>query len=32
MLIQAILFAWIYEKAFARRSGALISRAVVYVA
>jgi hypothetical protein len=25
MLIQAIIFAWIYEKAFARRSGTLLA-------
>jgi hypothetical protein len=32
MLIQAMLFAWIYEKAFARRNGTLLSRALVYAA
>jgi hypothetical protein len=30
MLIQAILFAWIYEKAFARRNGTLLWRALTY--
>jgi hypothetical protein len=30
MLIQAIIFAWIYEKAFARRSGTLLSRSLTY--
>jgi len=30
MLIQAIIFAWIYEKAFARRSGTLLSRSLAY--
>jgi len=30
MLIQAVIFAWIYEKTFARRSGTLLSRAVLY--
>jgi hypothetical protein len=32
MLIQAIIFAWIYEKAFARRSGTLLSRSLAYAA
>ncbi|TJW09361.1 MAG: hypothetical protein E5W82_21745 [Mesorhizobium sp.] len=32
MLIQAVLFAWIYEQAFARRSGTLLSRGLTYVA
>jgi hypothetical protein len=30
MLIQAVLFAWIYEQAFARRGGSLLSRSLVY--
>src|SRR5262249_21716495 len=30
MLIQAILFAWIYERAFAQRTGAALSRGVTY--
>jgi hypothetical protein len=30
MLIQAIIFAWIYEKAFARRSDTLLSRSLTY--
>jgi glucan phosphoethanolaminetransferase (alkaline phosphatase superfamily) len=32
MLIQAIIFAWIYEKAFARRGGTLLSRSLAYAA
>jgi hypothetical protein len=32
MLIQAIIFAWIYEKAFARRSDTLLSRSLAYAA
>jgi len=32
MLIQACVFAWIYEKAFARRSGTMFSRALAYAA
>ena len=32
MLIQAIIFAWIYEKAFARRSGTPLSRSLAYAA
>jgi len=32
MLIQAIIFAWIYEKAFARRSGTVLSRTLAYAA
>ncbi len=32
MLIQAAVFAWIYEKAFARRGGSLLSRGLVYAA
>jgi hypothetical protein len=32
ILIQAIAFAWIYEKAFARRSGALLLNGLVYAA
>jgi len=32
MLIQAIIFAWIYEKAFAQRSGTLLSRSLAYAA
>ncbi len=30
MLIQAVLFAWIYENAFARRDGAFLSRSLAY--
>jgi len=30
MLIQAAIFAWIYEKAFAQRRGTLPSRALAY--
>jgi len=30
MFIQAIIFAWIYEKAFARRGGTLLSRSLPY--
>lgn len=30
MLIQAILFAWFYEKAFATRPGSLLTRASLY--
>jgi len=30
MLIQAIIFAWIYEKAFARGGGTLLSRSLAY--
>jgi hypothetical protein len=30
MLIQAFLFAWIYERTFARQSGALLSRGMRY--
>ena len=30
MLIQAVFFAWVYDKAFAERQGTLLSRAVVY--
>lgn len=32
MLIQAVIFAWIYEKAFAQRNGSLPSRALSYSA
>ena len=32
MLIQAFVFAWVYEKAFARRSGTMLSRALAYAA
>jgi hypothetical protein len=32
MLIQAIIFAWIYEKAFARRGGTPLSRSLAYAA
>jgi len=32
MLIQAIIFAWIYEKIFSRRSGTLLSRSLAYAA
>jgi hypothetical protein len=30
MLIQAIAFAWVYEKAFAHRNGTLLSRVALY--
>ena len=30
MLIQAIIFAWIYERAFARRGGTLLTRSLAY--
>jgi hypothetical protein len=30
MLIQSAIFAWIYEKAFARRGGPLPARAAIY--
>lgn len=30
ILIQAAIFAWLYEKAFSRRHGSLVSRALVY--
>lgn len=30
MLIQAVAFAWIYEKTFARRSGPLLARGLAY--
>ena len=32
MFIQAIIFAWIYEKAFAQRGGPLLSRSLAYAA
>jgi hypothetical protein len=32
MLVQAIIFAWIYENALARRSGGLLSRSLAYAA
>lgn len=32
MLIQAVLFAWVYEQAFARRGGTFLSRGLVYAA
>lgn len=32
MLIQAVAFAWIYQKAFARRTGRLLSRGLMYAA
>jgi hypothetical protein len=32
MLIQAAIFAWVYEKAFARLNGPFLSRALVYAA
>jgi hypothetical protein len=32
ILIQAVVFAWIYEKAFAQRTGAFWSRALAYAA
>jgi hypothetical protein len=30
MLIQAVIFAWIYQQLFVRRSGMLMSRALLY--
>jgi hypothetical protein len=30
MLIQAVLFAWVYERAFARRNAPLLSRGLTY--
>jgi len=30
MLIQAVIFAWIYREAFARRTGTLLSRSLTY--
>jgi hypothetical protein len=30
MLVQAVIFAWIYEKAFVPRNGAFSSRALAY--
>ena len=30
MLIQAVMFAWIYERAFAERDGTLLLRALTY--
>jgi hypothetical protein len=30
VLIQAVLFAWIYQTAFTQRNGSLMSRALVY--
>jgi hypothetical protein len=30
MLIQAFVFAWIYQQAFARRDGAVLSRGLIY--
>jgi len=30
MLIQAVLFAWIYEHRFARRNGSMLTRGLVY--
>jgi hypothetical protein len=32
MLVQAFLFAWIYQHAFARRDGRLLSRGLAYAA
>jgi hypothetical protein len=32
MLIQAVVFAWIYDRAFARRDSPLLSRALAYAA
>ena len=32
MLIQAVLFAWLYDKAFARRPGTWLSRGLFYAA
>ena len=30
MLIQAIIFAWLYRQVFARRSGTLLTRGLIY--
>ena len=30
MLVQAVLFAWIYESSFARRHGSFLSRSLAY--
>ena len=30
ILIQAVIFAWIYQQVFAKRSGTLMSRALIY--
>jgi hypothetical protein len=32
MLIQAVIFAWIYERSFARREGTVLTRAASYAA
>jgi len=32
MLIQAFLFAWVYERAFAQRNGSLLSRGLQFAA
>ena len=32
ILIQAVIFAWIYDKAFAQRNGTFLSRALAYSA
>jgi hypothetical protein len=32
MLIQAVLFVWVYQHAFAQRSGSLLSRGLTYAA
>lgn len=32
MLVQAVVFAWIYQKAFALRNGTLLSRSLLYAA
>ncbi len=32
MLIQATIFAWIYEKAFAQRGGTVLARSLAYAA
>lgn len=32
MLIQAVIFAWIYAKVFSRRDGPLLSRVLLYSA
>ena len=32
MLIQAFIFAWVYQQAFAQRNGSLLSRGVTYAA
>lgn len=32
MLIQAFVFAWVYQHAFAQRNGSLLSRGLIYAA